>query len=474
MSDHTAHGNAHGAASLFHGVIYAAVAVSSLVFLFTPYYYMALAPGVLLAGAVLLGRAPEFGYYAIIALIPFGHYRSIGALQGLKIHWVIAAGVIAILLLRGLIHKKRLSNIGSNLWGPLAVLCSVAFVSNLFSDYPATAYRDLVRFVLGLVFFSLGVVLINRDRLRRGVTYAIVFSVGIGAFLAVLGYFFYIPWFAHDATPGDFVRGSGGTAANNLALMIVFSVPLAVHWLVQSRSFFMKLLFLAVLVIDVLALITTFSRGGALVFSITALFTAFYYRYLVTPRRVGFILCIGLIVVLTAVAVVPQSYWERQASLVIRTVPDKAIGRRASYLAVGWESFKENPVLGSGLGTFREIYERSDVSRKFNKQGMPEERYAHNTYVEVLVGTGVIGFAVFLVLLLRMALNLFRAKRIFRKLGNNEMVGLTNAYLLSFLSLLLYFFLKSAFEHKFFFVLMAVTQVCVTEALRAEAEAVDA
>ena len=77
---------------------------------------------------------------------------------------------------------------------------------------------------------------------------------------------------------------------------------------------------------------------------------------------------------------------------------------RSLIRQVGIEIFREHPVVGTGYGTYR-IYslERlapgwyADLGKSTQKMLIPN--YAHNEYIQVLAGTGLIGGAIFLAML---------------------------------------------------------------------------
>jgi O-antigen ligase len=68
---------------------------------------------------------------------------------------------------------------------------------------------------------------------------------------------------------------------------------------------------------------------------------------------------------------------------------------RLAAWACGWEVFKENPVIGAGLG------DKDDALREKYKQknfrfALQHDRNVHNNYLDILFGTGLIGFCLFL------------------------------------------------------------------------------
>jgi O-antigen ligase len=78
---------------------------------------------------------------------------------------------------------------------------------------------------------------------------------------------------------------------------------------------------------------------------------------------------------------------------------DGSLQRRASYIRVAWESVKRDPFLGSGPGTFAYRYAESKYAPAFAENAMDYNRAAHNTYLEILVGQGVLGLTAFFWLL---------------------------------------------------------------------------
>ncbi len=77
---------------------------------------------------------------------------------------------------------------------------------------------------------------------------------------------------------------------------------------------------------------------------------------------------------------------------------NSSFGQRALWTEVGWDMFRDNPVLGTGVGSFKsELRKRLEVKRVAN----PEEHYnhnPHNEYVSVGVQLGLTGL-VFLIAL---------------------------------------------------------------------------
>jgi len=86
---------------------------------------------------------------------------------------------------------------------------------------------------------------------------------------------------------------------------------------------------------------------------------------------------------------------------------------RFGMWSLGWKIFTEHPIIGNGINTFSSRFKalRDDEFR--GKSGS----YAHNGYLQQAADTGVIGFVIFLLIIIRLFQYSF-AKLKFQKLDN--------------------------------------------------------
>ena len=416
----------------------------------SPYYQYSFIPAAAFLGLFLCGRYPHWGYYLIVALIPFAAFRG-------KIHWPIAFVVLVILLLYYIPQRIIPNKLRSNLWPWLLSFFIANIISSSLSEFSGTSFRNILRLASSYIFIAIGFLLISFNGMRRILPLIITGSISVGAFLAILGFFFDVAPFVSEI--GSFRRGTGGaTSPIALSMMVVFGIPILVHCLSYSRAFWQRVLFTVLLAVNFLAMVTTYSRGGALILVfILALLILEYVRKL-TVRQVG-IGIIGISVFVTVgIVVIPPSYWDRQSSLKDQT--DSSISRRLSYLQVALGAFGEKPLIGSGSGTYTEIYARSRHAVVHQrKEQQIFARHAHNTYLEVLVGTGIIGLLIFIGLLWCSVSNFTHAKKAFLKKGDVELASLMGAFRLSLLSIVIYLMIQSAIDNKLFLTSLALSHV---------------
>jgi O-antigen ligase len=396
---------------------------------------------------------PQTLFYAILFTIPYFRFRDLPGPFFMKVDYLLTATLLAIVIPTLIVNKLAPARLQANIWRPLAVFLLINIASALLSPYPDTSLSGLIILVAVVIFFTINLVMINDRGVDTYLPWVLGVSAGLNAFLACLGYYLGVDYF----TQGGSGRGVGGTiSANNMALMCVFVIPVMTYWAIFGATSIRRLSGLILAVVLIAGLVATESRGGFLnLVAVTGLLLL-QYRHHFHPRYLGLVVGGGAALAFAVLVLVPQDYIQRQASLGLvvewmsgdtqEISEDGALDRRAAYLTVAWDAFPERPILGSGPDTFREFWYRSLETRWFDMTRRP----AHNTYVEVLIGTGLVGLAAFLFLLIVTFQNFLRAERTLRQAGDESAAHLVGAYKIAFLSVLIYFFVKSGIDHKYF------------------------
>jgi O-antigen ligase len=391
-------------------------------------------------------------YLATLFTIPFFRWRQLG---GIKLDWVLVAALGLLVGPYLLINKGFPKAFHSNLWPWFASFFTFNLVSSLLSPYPAAAFDGLRILMLDFLFISVNLILVTRNGFFKWVPGVVAAAVSLNALLAVLGYFFGVQAFLMGT------RGIGGTiGANNAALMGNFVLPLLAHWFFHSRSTKGSLAAASLFLLNVLGIVATESRGGFLVMLLVLLLVVTAHKDRLQPRYVGLVAAAFGILLLAATFLIPEQYFERQKTITRGTHADVSTQRRAAYLDVAWKAFLDRPLLGWGTNTFSTIWVRSEASLRFER----EARGAHNTYAEVLVGSGLPGLGLFIGLLIQALRNYGRAMALFRRAGDMAAHSLVHAYRISFVSVLFYFLFKSGIDHKMFLLGLPLAQLALTYA----------
>jgi len=399
---------------------------------------------------------PQLLFYMAVFTIPYYQWRHlVEGIPFMKIDWLLVMALTAIIIPNIFSRKSTPDSLKSNLWPWLGVFLLINVISSLLSSYTGHCFKNLFNpLLVGYAFIALNMIMISRKGFERYLPMVLAWSIGINAFLGFLGYFF-------GFTPFGGERGRGLTiGANNMALMSIFTIPLLVHWIFHAKTRVRASVGGILLIVNILGVISSESRGGFLSLTIVVLLILFELRHRFHPKYLGIAIALTGAVLIAIISFVPKDYIQRQTTIgsIGEREAGKSIQRREAYLLVAWDAFTDRPLLGSGTSAFPKIWVQSEQTRRFDMV----ERPAHNTYAEVLVGTGAVGFFLFMMLLWTAFDNFSKAKEIFRKAGSESMSSLTSAYQLSFLAVCIYFMFKSGLGHKLFLLSLPISQVALT------------
>ncbi len=356
----------------------------------TPYYFVAPAIPLAILGLLVLYRFPELGILALAFLVPLeGLFAGNKLFTGAKLIGVALLGIATLKLLR---RKIPVTTLKTPLWWPIGLLLFVFLMSSFYSPYPELSRNSVRQLVTALTIFYIALTfkdLINIKMLMR----AIVISVTITALMALV---------SSEHTVEDRAIGLL-TDPNYFAQLLTTAIPLALYLIFYERSLLLRLSWTAALIIILMAFQKTLSRSGVVVLVLAMLLLAFHYREHIkklSAAQIGLMAMGSVIAILITFMLLPDSYRERILSIAnitsgVQSFEDRSLGRRTSYLVVGWNLFKENPVIGSGPGTFPVYYARTGYATAFSVSSDNPELYrrAHNTYLETLAETGILGFA---------------------------------------------------------------------------------
>jgi O-antigen ligase len=175
---------------------------------------------------------------------------------------------------------------------------------------------------------------------------------------------------------------------NDLALNLAAFLPLALMYVKRPGPIVKRLVCAGISVLMVTALICTKSRGGFLGLLATLVVFLLVSRSL-TPMTLVAIVLAGMV----AVPMLPQSFWNRMASI---TEADKdPTGSRAErkmLMEQAWHVFVDNPLIGIGAGQFKNLVD---------PDGRRHWRVTHNALLQVASELGIAGLIPFLFLITR-------------------------------------------------------------------------
>jgi O-antigen ligase len=422
------------------------------------------APLVLLAGIAAIGLVAliladlavglvAFAVIQFFAMVPFFGGQELTVVKGtgalLALSWAI---VIFRTKVRpgdpGLAERAdRSTGPRSLLAGfPVIVLMLLLFLtwsglSYLWSIEPDRVLQDLQRYALNFVLYAIVATAISAPRHAQWIAGAIV----AGTALAACSGSFFTP-----TNDPDRLEGAIGDP-NDLAAALVPGIILAVALVCSVRSPWWRLLALAAAGIGLYAMLLTGSRGGLIGFG-AALLMLFVVGTRWRKQLAALLAACGGAAVLYYVLAAPKDLADRV------TEAGDGSGRLDIWL-LGWRVFEDRPFLGAGLGNFivatpLYLVEPGLVSRADRILTTP--KIAHNMYLSMLTELGMVGFVLFMGIVLTSLALMIRATQLFMRSSIPGMSLLCTAFTAGLTGLLVADFFLSGQHEKHLWLLLGM------------------
>ena len=331
----------------------------------------------------------DWGYVGLLAFTAVLFFRpqdQIPALNPLHLAEVAAIfGLIAMAIGR-LSRGLPITRITPELVGVIA-LGGVIILTAPFSIWTGGAISTFTElYVKVLLIFLLMVNTLLWPRRVEQVTWLIVLATGYIAFRAVFDYARGI-----NLVENGRVRGAIGGMfqnSNDLALNMVAILPLALSFVFRPVSLLRRGTAAACTGLMFMTIVASQSRSGSL-----GLGTALIVMAVLTLRRKPGLVAAGVIAAILAAPMLPDSYWNRLASIT-NAEKDATGSREARSVLLGesYAAFLAHPLTGVGAGQFK----------NYQPDGRVEAWHeSHNAILQVAAELGILGVVVFLFLLFR-------------------------------------------------------------------------
>jgi O-antigen ligase len=198
-----------------------------------------------------------------------------------------------------------------------------------------------------------------------------------------------------------------GFNPNDLSLILVLSLPISIFLAMRDEDLRFRVgIYGLHSVMAFGAMLLTASRGPLIASAGTLVIVPFAFSTLTRGQKTVAALLAAMLAV-GAGFVVPKSSWAR-LSTIGREVSSGTLNERTMIWQAGWAVFGQSPFGGVGSGAFAPAVEHNLGMGFQNLEATDNahdvELVAHNTFVSVLVEEGVIGLALFLGILLALAL----------------------------------------------------------------------
>jgi putative inorganic carbon (hco3(-)) transporter len=174
---------------------------------------------------------------------------------------------------------------------------------------------------------------------------------------------------------------------NDLALTLCLILPLSIALFCASRKPMVRTALFAMIALQVVAIVATFSRGGFITLSVIA----GVYLVLLCKRRGWGWAILALALLLAAAPFLPTTYINRIATITnIEADASGSAQERWTYMAAATKYTLTHPVVGTGVGM---------NMLALNEMKGPAWKEVHNVYLQYSMELGVPGLVLFLLLL---------------------------------------------------------------------------
>lgn len=266
------------------------------------------------------------------------------------------------------------------------------------------------RFWKELLFaMAMPLVVVKRYRIHA---FVLVMCLGMGFHGLIDGLKFFSSGGAH------LVRGFVKFGDNNhFAVMLVMAIPLLLYMASYSKNRWLRLAALAVAIITIAAVIGTRSRGGFVAMAAVGLWLV------LTSRKRLPALTVFIAGIIFVVAIAPAE-WTQRMETIQEADQESSFLTRVEAWQVSSAIALHNPIVGGGFHAVAtqpvwDIFRGQKGLLGFVDVGFesPVFRAAHSIYFEVLGDMGILGFFIFMGLLLNALKNGVQISRMARNGG---------------------------------------------------------
>jgi hypothetical protein len=413
-----------------------------------PLFFVAALVGIV--GVVPIFREPRLGFYATVATIPLDEVAELGKILpmvDISIPKIFALLTIAAWAVHLVTRRMQF------VWNRAATIFVVYLVIGALTILDALeVQRSLQELVIQgttIVFFVLVFNMI-REKRHLLIALALFSAVSVGTF-AWAGIQRFLPgaeiqerigWLAEGESEagvevsniesqnlGKTVRRSTGTTAhsNVLATNTALLVPVLLAFMRFSRHVLLELLLWGGIACCCVGAITSLSRTGMLTYVIILPMVLYTRLLIVTPFRVA-------LVAIAAVASIPflpdgvarifdiSNYFSTNSV---------SVSERYKLWDAALRAFLDNPLSGFGIGNNRGILDY------YIDPWNPGLLTVHNSYLQIVIETGIFGLLTMLVFFGTVLYLFFLARRRFVRQGDHVGATFSSALMISTIAFLL-------------------------------------
>ncbi len=301
---------------------------------------------------------------------------------------------------------------------PLLSLIIICTLSLIWSNNFFVSLKELPLFLAGpLLYF----VITNNIYAERQISRILNILLIIGGLFGIYGILQYRGidlslWIRNIGRQQVF--GLFGNV-NFFAEYLIIPLPIAVSLFFASQNKFKKILLLVAILAMGTSLTVTFTRSSYLGFGVSLIFMAILFMTLqgksfIKDNKKFFIIILVAIIIITLLFIIPNPF-NKSGTIIYKIKSRISVSQfiQNSYTIrsriANWKfttlMIKDNPLLGSGIGTYK--YNSLRYQARFLEQGQNRSIYpyvfatkTHNEYLQLWAELGIVGLGIFIWLII--------------------------------------------------------------------------
>jgi len=326
---------------------------------------------------------------------------------------------------------------------PVLSLITICILSLMWSNNFFVSIKELPLFLAGpLLYF----VITNNICAERQISRILNILLIVGGLFGIYGilqyggidFSFWIRNIGRQQVFGLFGN------VNFFAEYLIIPLPIAVSLFFVSQNRFKKILLLIAILAMGTSLTVTFTRSSYLGFGVSLIFMAILFMTLqgksfIKENKKLFIIILVAIIIITLLFIIPSPL-NKSGTVIYKIKSRISVSQliQNSYTIrsriTNWKfttlMIKDNPLLGSGIGTYK--YNSLRYQARFLEQGENRSIYpsifatkAHNEYLQLWAELGIVGLGIFIWLIISYFYYGLRfIKRVIKRVKNRYKQGI--------------------------------------------------
>ena len=308
---------------------------------------------------------------------------------------------IGILVTFLIIKKKEYVYFNNKYFYIFLLFCIYLISRSIFSKFPMLSLESsLFYFRFGLFAIGIWYLIENNNKFIK---YFSIFLLATFIFALIDGYYQYFNDISIFGFDWEGVRLS--LSFNQKAILggyLARLFPLLLAVLIYSfdlKKYYVLLILLILILTDMLI----FVSGERTALGLLLLATVFIIVFLSKYKKIRFFTFLVSIVLMTLVTIFNPSIKERNIDYTINQITGNGSGEiklfsdaHESFIVGAWNMFIDNPIFGQGPKLFRVLCEDTKFNHIDNEYRC--STHPHNSYVQLIAETGLLGLAFVLIL----------------------------------------------------------------------------